>query len=58
MYIYSVFYGLLSANKSFQSINQSNVSKVDVFQGRVASKINNKAHVDNIITTDNKSRMQ
>ena len=23
MYIYSVFYGLLSANKSFQSINQS-----------------------------------
>ena len=27
MYIYSVFYGLLSANKSFQSINQSNLTK-------------------------------
>ena len=29
-----------------------NVSKADVFQGRVASKVNNEAHVGNIISTD------
>ena len=29
-----------------------NVSNVDVFQSRIASKVNNTAHVGNVISTD------
>ena len=39
MYIYFVFYGLLSANKSFQSINQSiNLQNDQVHSSRSSSK--------------------
>ena len=41
------------ASKTKLMVFRRNVSKVDVvFQGRVASKVNNEAHVGNIISTD------
>ena len=44
---------IFNASKTKLIVFRRNVSKVDaVFQGRVASKVNNKAHVGNIISAD------
>ena len=44
---------LFNASKTKLMVFGRNVSKVDVvFQGRVASKVNNEAHVGNISSTD------
>ena len=43
---------IFNASKTKLMVFRRNVSKVDVvFQGRVASKVNNEAHVGNIIST-------
>ena len=50
---YSTFIILFNARKTKLMVFRRNVSKVDVlFQSRVASKVNNEAHVGNIISTD------
>ena len=43
---------IFNASKTKLMVFGRNISKVDVFQGRVASKVNNEAHVGNIISTD------
>ena len=44
---------LFNASKTKLMVFGRNISKVDVvFQGTVASKVNNEAHVGNIISTD------
>ena len=44
---------LFNASKTKLTVFGRNISKVDVvFQGTVTSKVNNEAHVGNIISTD------
>ena len=43
---------IFNASKTKLMVFGRNVSHVDVFQGKIASKVNNEAHVGNIVSAD------